>query len=253
MSIALASARLESRRLLRSGLLLGLVAAFAFFGLSGPLLASYLPEILGAASGSDQFTIEAAPATATSAITIFNQSAMQLGLILAVAVAITALSWDSRPGSSIFYRVRLRRLSQLTVPRLATGWAVVAVSYALGLALAAGLTTATIGPVPWSLTLRVGLASIAYLVMSMAIGHLIMTLTRRTAPAISVAAILLIVLPVFSQVPFLSSWFPTTLLTATTASGADLVWPALSAISFTVACVVVASLVATRQSLRRDA
>ena len=253
MSIALASARLESRRLARSGLLLGLVAAFVFFGLSGPLLALCLPEILGAASGSDQFTIEAAPATAAGALMMFNQSAMQLGLILAAAVAITALSWDARPGSSIFYRVRLRHLSQLTVPRLATDWAVVSASYALGLALAVGLTTATIGQVPWDLTLRVGLASITYLVMSMAIGHLIMTFTRRTASAISVAAILLIVLPVLSQVPFLSSWFPTTLLSAATATGADLVWPAFTAVALTVACVVAASLIATRQSLRRDA
>ena len=119
MTLILASARVETRRLIRSGALIGLLAVFAFFGLSGPALALYMPELLAAAAGTEQLTIEAADATPMDGIALFNQSAMQLGLILAVALAITSMSWDTRPGSSIFYRTRVRHLAPLMLPRLA--------------------------------------------------------------------------------------------------------------------------------------
>ena len=109
----------ELRRLARSGLGLGVLVAFAFFGLSSPALAIYMPEILGAAASSDQLTISASQATPADAVSLFNQSAMQLGLIVTVAVAITSVGWDTRPGSSIFYRTRVRRLSTVLLPRLA--------------------------------------------------------------------------------------------------------------------------------------
>jgi len=46
----------ELRRLTRSGLGLGVLMAFAFFGLSSPVLAIYMPEILGAAASSESGT-----------------------------------------------------------------------------------------------------------------------------------------------------------------------------------------------------
>lgn len=252
MTAALASARIEVRRLTRSGLLLGLVAVFAFFGLLGPALALYMPEILRSATGSDQLTILAAAATPESGIALFSQSAMQLGLILAVAVAITGLSWDARPGSSIFYRVRVKNLGALTIPRLATGWIAVTASYSLGLILAVTLTTVTIGEVGSTVAAEVWVASVVYLIMAMSIGYLIMTAFRRTAPAIAVATILMLVLPLLSQVELLAPWVPTTLLAAPALGFDGLVFPALSAIVVSAVCIAVASLISGRQSLRRD-
>ena len=42
------SLKVELRQLTRSGLGLGVLVAFAFFGLSSPVLSIYMPEILGA-------------------------------------------------------------------------------------------------------------------------------------------------------------------------------------------------------------
>ena len=123
----------ELRRLMRSGLGLGVLVAFAFFGLSSPALAIYMPEILGAAASSDQLTISASQATPADAVSLFNQSAMQLGLIVTVAVAITSIGWDTRPGSSIFYRTRVRRLSTVLLQRLAVDWLVAWATYSCGL------------------------------------------------------------------------------------------------------------------------
>lgn len=253
MTLILASARVETRRLIRSGALIGLVAVFAFFGLSGPALALYMPELLAAAAGTEQLTIEAADAAPVDGIALFNQSAMQLGLILAVAVAITSMSWDTRPGSSIFYRTRVRRLAPLTLPRLVINWIVAVGSYAGALLLAAALTTVFLGPIESGLIITVGVASALYLVMAMSIGYLIMALTRRTAPAITAATVLMLVLPLLSSVDALATWAPTTLLTAAGVGLADLAAPLLSAAAVSAGCVIGAGLISNRHSLRRDA
>lgn len=254
MTLILASARVETRRPIRSGALIGLLAVFAFFGLSGPALALYMPELLAAAAGTEQLTIEAADATPMDGIALFNQSAMQLGLILAVALAITSMSWDTRPGSSIFYRTRVRHLAPLLMlPRLVINWIAAVGSYAGALLLAAALTTVFLGPIDSGLIITIGVASALYLVMAMSIGYLIMALTRRTAPAIAAATLLMLVLPLLSSVDALATWAPTTLLTASGVGLADLAAPLLSAAAVSVGCVITAGLISNRQSLRRDA
>lgn len=250
MSIALAAARLEARRLARSGLLAGLLLASAFFGLSGPALALSLPEVLAAAGGSDQLTVEAAPATPAAGIALFQQSAMQLGLILAVVVAITGLSWDARPGSSVFYRTRVSRIELLVLPRAIVGWIAAAVSHALGLVLAALLTAVLIGPVDVDALVRVGVASTGYLAMAMALGVLVMAATRRTATAIAVSTVLVLILPALGAVDAIAGWSPTSLLSAP--DGA-LAGPMAAAISVAVAALVGSAALARRQELRRDA
>lgn len=253
MSASLASARVETRRLTRSGLLIGLLATFVFFGLSGPALALAMPAILGTATSTEQLTIEAAPATAVDGITLFNQSAMQLGLILAVAIAVSSMAWDARSGSSVYYRTRVARLSTVIVPRLAVSWIAAILAYSLGLLLAVVITNLTIGRISSDLILGVWAGSTIYLVMAMAIGFLVMAFTRRTAPAIAIATILALVLPLLSQFPALSSWTPTTLLTGSTSGIHSLGLPILSALMVTALCVVGATLITARQSLRRDA
>lgn len=253
MSLFIATGRVELLRLTRSGLLIGLVAVFAFFGLSGPALALYMPELLGAAAGTEQLTIQAAAATPEDGIALFNQSAMQLGLILAVAVAITSLGWDARPGSSVFYRTRVRHLARLTVPRLVIGCTVVVASYLLALGLTAVLTNVTIGAVDPGLVLAVGVASSVYLVMAMSVGYLIMALTRRTAPALATATVLMLILPLANSLGTAATWAPTALLAVSANGLAPLVLPLTSAAIVAAACVLAANAVSHRQKFRREA
>ncbi|MDQ0644904.1 hypothetical protein [Microbacterium murale] len=253
MNIALASSRVEIRRLARSGLLLGLIAVFAFFGLSGPALALYMPEILSAATGNGQLTIEAAAATPQAAIMLYNQSAMQLGLILAIAVAISSLGWDARPGSSVFYRTRVQRLTALMLPRLIVGWSFAVAAYTLGLLLAVALTATMIGPVDLRFGVQVWATSSIYLAMSMSIGYFTMAVIRRTAAAIAMATVLSLILPVLSQLPGAGTWSPTTLLSAPSAPMGMLALPALAALIVIIGCIIAATLTSRHHILRRDA
>ncbi len=251
MQSAMTSVRVEMRRVLRSGLLLGMFAAFAFFGLSGPVLALYMPEILGVAAGTDQLNIQATEATPIDGVALFNQSAMQLGLILAVALAITSLTWDTRAGTSIFYRTRVQGLGAVTIPRLSVDWGIGILSYTLGLVLALGLTTWAIGEVPVRFAVVLWASSVVYLVMAMSLGFLIMTLLRRTATAIALTTVLVLVLPVLSQFEALSSWVPTNLLVPGEELSSITV-PGLAAVIVMIVCTGVALLIAGKQTLKRE-
>ena len=243
------SLKVELRRLTRSGLGLGVLVAFAFFGLSSPVLSIYMPEILGAAASTDQLAISASQATPADAVSLFNQSAMQLGLIVTVAVAITSIGWDTRPGSSIFYRTRERRLSTMLLPRLAVDWLVAWATYSCGLLLTVVVTAGAIGRPPVAMVVRTWVASGLYIVMAMSIGHLLASGLRRTTAAIALTTILVLVLPVMNQVPGMSHWLPTALLLPTGLHA----MPVIAALVVIALCAVGSVLIANRQTLRRDA
>lgn len=247
--VILTSARVESRRLLRSGLLSGMIVAFAFFGLSAPVLATHMQEIFNAAASIEQISMTAAPATPADGIALYNQSAMQLGLILSVATAVTSLTWDTRPGSSIFYRTRVRTLATLTVPRLGVDWLAAVASYTLGLACAGIISVFAIGPLPATFIVATWVASSVYLVMAMSVGYLIMTAIRRTAAALATSVVLLLALPLLSQMDALAEWTPTALLSQTNLS----MPPLLAAGAVTVGSVLIAGRIAGQQTLRREA
>ena len=177
------SLKVELRRLTRSGLGLGVLVGFTFFGLSGPVLSIYMPEILGAAASTDQLAISASQATPADAISLFNQSAMQLGLIVTVAVAITSIGWDTRPGSSIFYRTRVHRLSTVLLPRLIIDWLIALATYSCGLLLAVVVTASAIGHPPAGMVIRTWMACGLYIVMAMR------TLPTAHSPVTTSAAI----------------------------------------------------------------
>ena len=239
----------ELRRIVRSGIGLGVLVAFTFFGLSSPALAIYMPEILGAAASSDQLTISASQATPADAVSLFNQSAMQLGLIVTVAVAITSIGWDTRPGSSIFYRTRVHRLSTVLLPRLIIDWLIALATYSCGLLLAVVVTASAIGRPPAGMVVRTWVASGLYIVMSMSIGHLLAAGLRRTTTAIALTTLLVLVLPVMNQVPGTSHWVPTALLLPTGLHA----MPVVVSLVVTGLCAVGSVLIANRQTLRRDA
>lgn len=243
------SLAVELRRLARGGLGLGVLLTFTFLGLSAPVLALYMPEILGASTNTDQLTIAASQATPASAVSLFNQSAMQLGLIVTVAVSITSLGWDTRPGSSIFYRTRVPRPSTVMLPRLAVDWLAALGSYSWGLLLAIAVTTAAIGHPPAETVVRTWVTCGLYIVMAMSIGYVLAASLRRTVAAVAVTTILVLVLPVMNQVPLFSHWTPTALLLPT----GPMKGPMVAASVIIALCAVGGILIAGRQELRRDA
>lgn len=248
MSLIRSSLLVEFRRLTRSGFLIGIMLTFVFCGLSGPVLARYLPQLVASSTATEQLTIDIAAATPDDGMAFFDQSAMQLGLIVAIALAVTGLGWDARTGSSVFYRTRVRSLWKLTAPRLAVDWAAAVLGYTSGFVLALALTGTTIGPVSAAAAAAMWTSSCCYLLMTMSLGYLVMTALRRTAAALALTTVLVLLLPALSSITT-AAWLPTNLLGATAFAAA----PFAAALTLTIALVGGGAAIAPRTMIRRDA
>ncbi len=89
---------------------------FVFFGLLGPVTATYLPDIV--ANTQSGMTIIVPPPQPRDGIINYVSQASQIGIIVPVAIAAGAMSLASRPGLSIFLRSRVGSMWQLIRPRV---------------------------------------------------------------------------------------------------------------------------------------
>ena len=101
--------RLEWLRLTRTRRLLVLLCAYAFFGLTGPLTARYLPQILDRL-GTSGMQIEFPPPKPADGIAQFVSNASQICLLIVVMVAASALAFDARTEMAVFLRTRVGRV-----------------------------------------------------------------------------------------------------------------------------------------------
>lgn len=253
MPALLASAAIEWKRLTRTNSLAGLIIVFIFFGVSGPILATLLPEIMAAASGSEQLTIVAEDPVPLDGILMFNQSAMQVGLIVAAITTMMANAWDGKPGLSIFYRLRGPRLSTTVVPRIVVASLASLGAYCVGFVVAYFTTVSMMGDVSSVTALTIWAASSVYLVFAGALGFLIMVLARSTVAATAGTIIALLFLPFLGQISAIQSWSPFTLLAAAQIEFSDLLLPTAVTLLVTVGIVVLGLCLMRRQTLKRDA
>lgn len=217
-------------------------------------MAKYLPELMKASTGGgDQIQITVADATAIDALSMFNSTVLQIGVIVAIGAVVTGMQWDTRSGSSVFYRVRARHVAAVTIPRLIVAMVVSIATYGLGFVIMAVTTAAFIGPLDASIAFNTAVASSMYLLMSMAIAYLLMAKLRRFAAALGAGAGIALTLPLIAPINVLESWSPTTLLSAQTKSLGELALPIVVAGIVGAFCVVLGTRISQQQSLRRDA
>ena len=124
---------LESWRTFRMPVVLGL---FALVGLSSPLLAKYLPEIIGAAAGDALGAIDIPTPTAADAVDQVQKNLGQFGAFAAILLAMGAIATELDRGTAAFLLARpVGRGAFLAAKVVAIGLvlaAAVAVAVALG-------------------------------------------------------------------------------------------------------------------------
>jgi len=196
---------LESWRTLRLPIIAGL---FVFVGLSSPLLAKFLPEIVKAAGG-DQFPAIAIPTPVmTDAIDQLWKNLAQFGAFAAIILAMGAVSGELDRGTAAFV------LSKTATRGAFLGAKVVAIGAVLGLstilAVVLGwLYTAILfespAPAGW-----LGMAALAWLGLCSwaAITFLASVVTGSTAAAAGIGFVALLVLSVVSAIPNVSRFGP---------------------------------------------
>ncbi len=127
--------KLDLLRLRRTWRGPGILAAFLLFGIIGPLTARYQKDITAHFGSSNGIQIIVPPPKPVDGIAQYMGNATQIGLLLAVVLAIGALNFDSQADVAIFLRTRVsvRRLVLLRYTVYAVG---AALTFILGALLA---------------------------------------------------------------------------------------------------------------------
>ena len=230
--------QLELLRLWRTRRLIVLAATFLALGLGLPVLTYYLPQLVKHAANG--ITIIAPKQTPADAIQGFASNTGQLGTLVVVIIAAASFSIDAHPILAAFYRTRLRRPSQLLLPRYLTVAIAATVMLALGTLAAWYETVVLLGSVP-VLKLLAGFAHEAlWIWFATSLVAAFSSLLRNPAAIAGAAIATLLAIALLGDIAALSSWLPTRLAQGVSAlvapNKADDIWrPVLIATATSIA------------------
>ncbi|MEV0900641.1 hypothetical protein [Actinoplanes sp. NPDC049802] len=205
--------RLEWLRLVRTRRLLALLAVYAFFGLTGPLTARYIGEILRAA-GTEGVRVEFPEPTPADGIAQFVGNASQIGLLVVVLVAASALAFDSRREMAVFLRTRVAGVRRIVFAAYGTTVAGAVAALLLGSACAWYETAVLLGSPPTGAMLVGTAYGAVFLAFAVALVALVAALVRGVPAAAGVTLVLLLFTGVLGSVARVDTWLPTGLLGA---------------------------------------
>lgn len=247
---------LEAWRTMRLPVVLGL---FLFVGLSSPLLARFLPEILDFAAGDLGGAFPIPVPTAADAVDQMVKNTNQFGAFAAIVLAMGAVATEVERGTAAFVLAR----------PVGRGAFLSAKAMALGLVLALGVALAIV--VGWIYTAilfeppAVGgwvlLGILAWLGLAgwAAITFAASAVTGSAAAAAGIGFGALLVLSIASAVPAVGRLTPAGLTapgmalgrgeTTVGALGLDMVAPVLSTVCLIVACLAITGLAFRRREL----
>jgi ABC-2 type transport system permease protein len=205
-SILLGKELLESWRTYRLPVVIGL---FALVGLSSPLLARFLPEIITATAG-DQLggAIVLPTPTVADAVSQVQKNVGQFGALAAIILAMGAVSTELERGTAAFLLARpVGRGAFLAAKALAIGL-VLLVAVVVAVALGWLYTAILFEPPPIAGWLA--MAGLAWLALAAwaAITFLASTVTGSSGAAAGIGFVALLVLSIVSAIPALGRFTP---------------------------------------------
>jgi ABC-2 type transport system permease protein len=206
--------RVEWLRLVRTRRWLALAGVFLFFGLVGPITAAHMELIFGRLGGDIQVILP--PPTPVAGLEQYMSNAMQVGLLVVLAIAAGALAFDNPAERAAFYRSRVPGARSLLAPRYALSAAAACVAFVLGTAAAWYETTILIGPLPVG-PMLLGTALVClYLAFAVAVTALAAALLRGVLGVIALSAGVLLSFPLLGLLGGFRPWLPGHLVGALT-------------------------------------
>jgi ABC-2 type transport system permease protein len=201
--------RLEWLRLTRSRRWIALVAVYLVFGLIGPVMAEYMAGLLEHVQSG--ITIIVPPPQPKDGIVNYLSQVGQIGLIVVVAIAAGAMSFDARRGISTFLRTRAHGMWALVTPRFTVNAVAAVLAYAIGLAAAWYETVLLLGPLPVGAMLAGLLCESVYLIFAVAVVTAAASFARGTLGTVGIALGVLILLSIVGSLEAVHDWLPSTL------------------------------------------
>ena len=196
---------LESWRTLRLPIVTGL---FLLVGLSSPLLAKFLPEIIKAATGDQLPSIPIPTPVAADAATQLWKNVAQFGAIAAIVLAMGSVAAEKERGTAAFVLSKTVSRGAFLAAKVASIGAVLAIGVVLATAVAWFYTAVLFEPLPvagW-----VGFAVLAWLGLAVwgAITFAGSVVTGSTAAAAGIGFVGLLVLSIASAIPTIGDYLP---------------------------------------------
>jgi ABC-2 type transport system permease protein len=204
--------RLEWLRLTRTPRAIALGSVFVFIGLIEPIVTRYLRDIVGHLSHGARISLPL-PSPATGLNSYVSEITL-VGLIIVVAVAAGALTFDTRPGISTFLRTRISSMTSLVLPRFAVSAAAAAVAYLLGTLAAWYETDVLLGSLSAGGVLAGILCGAMYMVFAVAVTALASSLARSVIGTVGIALVILILIPIAGSIHAIANWLPSALVNA---------------------------------------
>lgn len=200
--------RVEWLRVWRTRRLIGLLFVYAFFGFADPLLARYMAQILGSATNTAQIQVTVADPVPADGIVSYLGSAMQIGLMVGLALLVSACAIDASYQLAIFYRTRRADLWTLLMPRLAVSLLTMTGGFTLGLLAAWYETTVLIGTPTVSGLLRLLGAGICYQLAFGGVAFLLVAILRSVGTTTAIAIVLVLLSSILTTWPEIARWSP---------------------------------------------
>ena len=249
---AMSTWRLEWLRLIRTPRWIALFGVYVIFGLLGPVMAKYLPDIVEHVQS--EMTIVVPPPQPKDGIINYINQVGQTGLIVVVAIAASALAFDAHRGLSTFLRTRASSMWVLVRPRVVVTAVAAVLAYALGTLAAWYETALLLGPLPVGAVLAGVLCGALYLVFAVAVVTAAAALARKTVGIVGIALSALILMSIAGSLGVLHDWLPSTLVGApvallTTTTLMDYLPAMAVTVAAAVALVVLAVVVLRRREV----
>ncbi len=186
LAVFLAAVSKELLQQVRTKRLLVVVAVFAIMGLLSPMLARFMPELLGGIQGIEQFTELIPEPSMTDAMTQYIKNITQFGFVLAILLGMGAVAGEKERGTAAMIMSKpMSRWAFVT-----SKYAAQAMVYLLSFAVAAAggylYTYVLFGPVDLGDFLLINLLLLVWLQTFVAVALLGSTLGSTTAAAAGV-------------------------------------------------------------------
>ncbi len=249
----IASLRKEIMEQWRTSRLLVLLIVLGFFGMSSPLMAKFMPQLIGMIPGGEQFAGLIPPPTISDAIGQYIKNIGQFAILLAIFLSMGAMVQEKERGTAVMMLCKpLGRGSFLLAKFLALAFSFfvsLTVAGLLGFWYTVFLFNAPQAGAWVALNLLMWFTCLVYVAITL----LASTLVRSQAAAAGISIGALLVLSIVSSLPGLGQYLPGQLVNW----GAELftiqsnpAWAALGVSSaIIVACLLAAWLAFRRQEL----
>jgi ABC-2 type transport system permease protein len=253
MTGSLVFARKELREIVRTWRIWVLPGIVLFFAVTGPLVARFTPELVGALVGNSLGGLKVPPPTYSDSYLQWTKNLSQIVLIALIIVYGSLVSGEVRSGTAVLVLTKpLSRNAMIAVKAIVHSLFVSAVVI-LGALVTWGLTWAMFGQAPagplWSATA----AFLVLAVLFVCVMTLLSAVIGSAAGAAGAGLGVYVVLAIAAIWRPLGEYSPAALTSqpSSLAGGHDVTatWPVITALLLAIACVVVAGAMFRRQDL----